>query len=143
MATSQAVDDPREHRHIPRAVGHWNSRISRSKILHDNFCKRHLNVNKILTFREQVKCSPVEAAALPEFLLELSYCGDTLCPTDGEGGGSPLYSEPIRGLPGRTELQLRCELFGAAGTYALVLRPAQSIDSNTLEPTPAYLKVKY
>lgn len=87
-------------------------------------------------------CPPVEAAALPEFWLELSYCGDSLCPPGG-GGNSPLYSEQVRGLPGRQELQLRCELFGAAGTYALALRPSQAASAPALTPTPAYLKVMY
>lgn len=85
----------------------------------------------------------MEAAALPEFWLELYYCGDTLCPSEGERRTSALYSVQIGGLPGRTESQFRCELFGAAGTYALMLRPTEPMDSSTsLTPTPAYLKVK-
>jgi hypothetical protein len=85
-------------------------------------------------------CPPIEEASLPEFWLELSYCGDSLCPPEGITT-TPLYSEQVRDLPGRREFPLRCELFGAAGTYALSLKPSEPSATPVLTPTPAYLKV--
>lgn len=51
-----------------------------------------------------------------------------------------LYSEQIRGFPGKRMLTLRCELFGLAGHYALVLRPTTPMPS--LSNTAAYVKVR-
>lgn len=51
-----------------------------------------------------------------------------------------LYSEQVRGFPGRRVLTLRCELFGLAGHYALFLRP--TTNTPTIPHTAAYVKVK-
>lgn len=51
-----------------------------------------------------------------------------------------LYSEQVRGFPGRRVLTLRCELFGLAGHYSLVLRPTTPTPS--IPHTAAYVKVK-
>lgn len=50
-----------------------------------------------------------------------------------------LYSEQVRGFPGRRVLTLRCELFGLAGHYALFLRP--TTNAPTIPHTAAYIKV--
>lgn len=101
------------------------------------------SVTGIVEFPE-VMCAPAEPTAgfLPEFWLELWFCGDggpALC--SSSPAGAPLYSEAVRGLSGRREVVLRCELFGIAGTYALTLRP--TIPQPTLTTTTAYLKVRY
>lgn len=50
-----------------------------------------------------------------------------------------LYSEQVRGFPGKQDYTLRCELFGLAGHYALFLRP--TTPSPALPHTAAYVKV--
>lgn len=51
-----------------------------------------------------------------------------------------LYSEQVRGLPGRTVFIFRCELFGLAGYYSIFLRP---INPDPIIPrTSAYVKVR-
>lgn len=100
------------------------------------------SVTGIVEFPE-VMCAPAEPTAgfLPEFWLELWFCGDggpALC--SSSPAGAPLYSEAVRGLSGRREVMLRCELFGISGTYALTLRP--TIPQPTLTTTTAYLKVR-
>ncbi|KAJ8883140.1 hypothetical protein PR048_014980 [Dryococelus australis] len=54
-----------------------------------------------------------------------------------------LYSEQVRGYPRRRQVTLKCELFGLAGHYALVLRSAIPTLVPVLgnDSTPAYLKV--
>lgn len=51
-----------------------------------------------------------------------------------------MYSEQVRGLPGRTVFIFRCELFGLAGYYSIFLRP---INPDPIIPrTSAYVKVR-
>nr|XP_023026776.1 uncharacterized protein LOC111514755 [Leptinotarsa decemlineata] len=106
-------------------------------------------VMAILEFPEVV-CPPVAdspASAIPEFWLELHYCGQSLLTCDNtvfpkfNGSVQGLYSEQVRGFPGRRVLTLRCELFGLAGHYALVLRP--TTPSLELPHTAAYVKVDW
>ncbi|KAG5865113.1 hypothetical protein JTB14_003759 [Gonioctena quinquepunctata] len=103
-------------------------------------------VTAILEF-PGVVCPPMAdspASAIPEFWLELHYCGQSLLTCDnGPSTGSnksvqALYSKQVRGFPGRSVLTLRCELFGLAGHYALVLRP--TAPSMELPHTAAYVK---
>lgn len=101
-------------------------------------------VSAILEFPDVV-CPPVSdspATAIPEFWLELHFCGPSLLTCDtGQNKSSIqiLYSEQVRGFPGRRVLTLRCELFGLAGHYALFLRP--TAPSQPLPHTAAYVKV--
>ncbi|CAG9823776.1 unnamed protein product [Phaedon cochleariae] len=106
-------------------------------------------VNAILEFPE-VMCPPkadTPASAIPEFWLELYYCGQSLLTCDNSETGmnrsaQVLYSEQVRGFPGKRVLTLRCELFGLAGHYALFLRPtATGIPLVALPHTAAYVKV--
>ncbi|GBP09063.1 hypothetical protein EVAR_47535_1 [Eumeta japonica] len=84
-------------------------------------------VTAIIEF-PSVVCTPIESSG--DFWLELLYCGHSsggavLC--DGKNTSSHaqvLYSEQIKGFPGRRTMSLRCEWFGQAGDYALTLRPA-------------------
>ncbi|XP_066150361.1 uncharacterized protein gogo isoform X2 [Euwallacea fornicatus] len=104
-------------------------------------------VTSILTFPE-VECLPIKGtptSALPEFWLELQYCGHSLL-NCGEGNSNNsnhqvLYSKQLRGLPGRQVFLLRCELFGLSGYYSIFLRP---INPDPVVPrTTAYVKVDW
>ncbi|XP_060524261.1 uncharacterized protein LOC132700756 isoform X2 [Cylas formicarius] len=109
-------------------------------------------VTAILTFPEVV-CPPVVGtapSAIPEFWLELHYCGHSLLTCDNtvdseraanKTDHQVLYSEQVRGLPGRSVFILRCELFGRAGHYALMLRPT-NLDP-VLPRTAAYVKAEW
>ncbi|CAH0553889.1 unnamed protein product [Brassicogethes aeneus] len=105
-------------------------------------------VMAILEFPEVV-CPPVAdslASAIPEFWLELHYCGHSLLTCDNNDAelnrtAQVLYSEQVRGFPGRRVLTLRCELFGLAGHYALFLRP--TTPSPMLPHTAAYVKADW
>uniref|UniRef100_A0A1A9UQT1 Cilia- and flagella-associated protein 157 n=1 Tax=Glossina austeni TaxID=7395 RepID=A0A1A9UQT1_GLOAU len=64
---------------------------------------------------------------LPEFWLELIYCGkerpcSTLMPQN-ISKSSVLFAEQVRGYPKYFNVKLNCELFGLAGNYAVQLRP--------------------
>lgn len=88
---------------------------------------------------------------LPEFWIELFYCGhDVFCAaTSTSLSGKPnslhnsttptLYAELVRGFPRHRLIQLRCELFGLAGNYAVKLRAANS--SSTFIGQTAFIKV--
>ncbi|KAK4882591.1 hypothetical protein RN001_005910 [Aquatica leii] len=106
-------------------------------------------VMAILEFPDVV-CPPVSdspASAIPEFWLELHYCGHSLLNCDNVNDNynqsrvQILYSEQVRGFPGRRVLTLRCELFGLAGHYSLLLRPTTPIP--TLPHTAAYVKADW
>ncbi|KAF5289454.1 hypothetical protein FQR65_LT11827 [Abscondita terminalis] len=106
-------------------------------------------VMAILEFPDVV-CPPVSdspASAIPEFWLELHYCGHSLLNCDNVNDNynqtrvQVLYSEQVRGFPGRRVLTLRCELFGLAGHYSLLLRPTTPIP--TLPHTAAYVKADW
>lgn len=87
---------------------------------------------------------------LPEFWIELFYCGhDIYCglssstppPTTGHNVTTQtLYAELVRGFPRHRLIQLRCELFGLAGNYAVKLRAANS--SSTFIGQTAFVKVR-
>ncbi|XP_018332214.1 uncharacterized protein LOC108741789 isoform X2 [Agrilus planipennis] len=87
-------------------------------------------VRAIIEFPE-VKCSPVqeEVNFVPEFWLELYYCGHSLIEcgekTLGDNKTQAIYREQVRGFSEHHMLVLRCELFGVAGHYVFTLRPSQ------------------
>uniref|UniRef100_T1GYE0 Uncharacterized protein n=1 Tax=Megaselia scalaris TaxID=36166 RepID=T1GYE0_MEGSC len=108
------------------------------------------NPVKVLVSFPDVECELTRATALkanisekqlPEFWLELIYCGEeNLC--DGSNSSinsisgtntksSVLYAEQILGFPQERRITLKCELFGFAGHYAIVLRPTK--------PTPSFV----
>ncbi|EDV97370.1 GH14733 [Drosophila grimshawi] len=63
---------------------------------------------------------------LPEFWLELVYCGKerTCAPNIANvSKSSVLFAEQVHGYPKLKTLQLGCELFGLAGNYVVQLRP--------------------
>ncbi|XP_076253063.1 thrombospondin-1 like protein golden goal isoform X3 [Rhynchophorus ferrugineus] len=107
-------------------------------------------VTAILTFPEVV-CPPIKGvapSAIPEFWLELHYCGHSLlnCEESGDetqnkSSHQVLYSEQVRGLPGKSVFILRCELFGLSGHYAIFLRPTNP--DPALPRTAAYVKVDW
>ncbi|KAL1506427.1 hypothetical protein ABEB36_005798 [Hypothenemus hampei] len=108
-------------------------------------------VTSILTFPE-VECLPIKGtppSVLPEFWLELHYCGHSLlnCGDDSDlehGNTSSrqvLYSEQVRGLPGRRTFIFRCELFGLSGHYSIFLRPTNP--DPIIPRTSAYVKVEW
>ncbi|XP_061396554.1 uncharacterized protein LOC133332189 [Musca vetustissima] len=64
---------------------------------------------------------------LPEFWLELIYCGkerncSQLMPHNITKS-SILFAEQVRGFPKQKSFKLSCDLFGLAGNYAVQLRP--------------------
>ncbi|EDW18730.2 uncharacterized protein LOC6582553 [Drosophila mojavensis] len=64
--------------------------------------------------------------SLPEFWLELVYCGkERTCSYDmaNVSKSSVLFAEQVHGFPKLKKVQLGCELFGLAGNYAVQLRP--------------------
>ncbi|KAL7731653.1 hypothetical protein ACLKA6_000949 [Drosophila palustris] len=87
------------------------------------------SVNVTLRFPE-VNCERAlhgeREPSLPEFWLELVYCGkDRSCAHSltNVSKSSVLFAEQVRGFPKFKTLQLGCELFGLAGNYAVQLRP--------------------
>ncbi|XP_063702642.1 uncharacterized protein LOC134832514 [Culicoides brevitarsis] len=85
---------------------------------------------------EGVECQRIDPtiAGLPEFWLELVYCGqETMCDSANVTTKSQiLYTEPLRGLVASKIIELGCELFGLAGNYIFQLKP--------INPTPSYVK---
>ncbi|EDW70471.2 uncharacterized protein gogo [Drosophila virilis] len=64
--------------------------------------------------------------ALPEFWLELVYCGkERTCAYNiaNVSKSSVLFAEQVHGFPKFKTVELGCELFGLAGNYAVQLRP--------------------
>lgn len=86
------------------------------------------SVNVTLRFPE-VNCERAlhgEQPSLPEFWLELVYCGKDRSCAHSLGNvskSSVLFAEQIHGFPKFKTLRLGCELFGLAGNYAVQLRP--------------------
>lgn len=82
---------------------------------------------------------------LPEFWLELIYCGkDRTCAQQMPANltkSSILYAEQIRGYPKQKRLLLKCNLFGLAGHYAVQLRPM--IPMRHLPTTRRFLSVDW
>ncbi|XP_017012450.2 uncharacterized protein gogo [Drosophila takahashii] len=72
----------------------------------------------------EVNCNQSGSSlALPEFWLELIYCGKERSCSRNMTPSSVLFAEQIRGFPKNKSLHLGCELFGLAGNYAVQLRP--------------------
>ncbi|XP_033160922.1 uncharacterized protein LOC117141536 isoform X2 [Drosophila mauritiana] len=71
----------------------------------------------------EVNCNQSGSLALPEFWLELIYCGKDRSCNRNITPSSVLFAEQIRGFPKNKSLHLGCELFGLAGNYAVQLRP--------------------
>lgn len=69
-------------------------------------------------------------AAVPEFWLELFYCGvhEVYCDSANVSAAQVLYREQVRGYPRVARVvKLRCELFGLAGHYVVKLRPLGAV----------------
>lgn len=116
------------------------------------------SVDVILEF-PTVQCAANENTSpdidLPEFWLELFYCGhDVFCTAASAAAGgvdvqqqqqgnastpTTLYAELVRGFPRHRLVQLRCELFGLAGNYAVKLRAAKP--GSTFLTQTAFIKV--
>ncbi|XP_075162735.1 thrombospondin-1 like protein golden goal [Haematobia irritans] len=82
---------------------------------------------------------------LPEFWLELIYCGkeracSQLMPHN-ISKSSILFAEQVRGFPKEKSLRLSCDLFGLAGNYAVQLRPM--VPAPHLPITRRYLAVDW
>jgi len=71
----------------------------------------------------EVNCNQSGSLPLPEFWLELIYCGKERSCSRNITRSSVLFAEQIRGFPKNKSLRLGCELFGLAGNYAVQLRP--------------------
>ncbi|XP_017059910.1 uncharacterized protein LOC108100487 [Drosophila ficusphila] len=71
----------------------------------------------------EVNCNQTGSLPLPEFWLELIYCGKERSCSRNITRSSVLFAEQIRGFPKNKTLRLGCELFGLAGNYAVQLRP--------------------
>ncbi|XP_016955597.1 uncharacterized protein LOC108028352 [Drosophila biarmipes] len=71
----------------------------------------------------EVNCNQSGSLPLPEFWLELIYCGKERSCSRNISRSSVLFAEQIRGFPKNKSLRLGCELFGLAGNYAVQLRP--------------------
>lgn len=98
-------------------------------------------VDAILRF-PGVECSlpDDQSTDLPEFWLELLYCGHNVyCDSSNVTQSQILYAEQVRGFPKTRIIKLRCELFGLAGHYVFKLRPTTSIPSAV--SASAYIKV--
>ncbi|XP_055904948.1 uncharacterized protein LOC129940590 [Eupeodes corollae] len=138
-----------------QVISKTNNSGSGSSIIDDERLKQQLDVrwpvanmqvtpNRLVTYPEipvevklsfdQVQCDlsagMMTLMNLPEFWLELIYCGKELtCASHNDSRSNILYAEEIRGFPKHKLIKLRCELFGLAGNYAVRLRP--------IPPTPA------
>lgn len=111
------------------------------------------SVDVILEFPStQCEADENDTMDLPEFWIEVFYCGhDIYCSTSPTNSNRPtpgvqnatsptLYAELVRGFPRHRLIQLRCELFGLAGNYAVKLRAAKS--SSTFIGQTAFIKVR-
>lgn len=114
------------------------------------------SVDVILEF-PTVQCVADEASSedvnLPEFWIEVFFCGHegycgsastsvssgALAKGNSSSSTTTLYAELVRGFPRHRLIQLRCELFGLAGNYAIKLRAANS--SSTFIGHTAFVKV--
>ncbi|BFF98331.1 uncharacterized protein DMAD_06516 [Drosophila madeirensis] len=72
----------------------------------------------------EVNCDEAgKVPGLPEFWLELVYCGKERSCSLNVSRSSVLFAEQVRGFPKNKSLHLGCQLFGLAGNYAVQLRP--------------------
>lgn len=100
-------------------------------------------VNVILEF-PGVECtiSEEEVKNVPEFWLELYYCGHNVyCDSTNVTSSQVLYAEQVRGYPKARLVKLRCELFGLAGHYIVKLRPTHPVQP--IVSATAYVKVTF
>lgn len=100
-------------------------------------------VDAILRF-PSVECSlpDDQSVDLPEFWLELLYCGHNVyCDSSNVTQSQILYAEQVRGFPKTRIIKLRCELFGLAGHYIFKLRPTTMIPSAV--SASAYIKADW
>lgn len=101
-------------------------------------------IDLILEFPE-TECTlpkPSPDVIIPEFWLELYYCGHkVLCDQSKNATMTQmLYLEQVRGYPRTKLLKLSCELFGLAGHYIVRLRPTSPVPS--FVSATAFIKVK-
>ncbi len=95
----------------------------------------------ILEFPE-VECaiSEVEVKNVPEFWLELYYCGHNVyCDSTNVSSSQILFTEQVRGYPKTLLIKLSCELFVLAGHYIVKLRPMHPVQA--IVSATAYVKV--
>ncbi|KAG4070637.1 hypothetical protein HA402_013557 [Bradysia odoriphaga] len=100
-------------------------------------------VDVILEFPE-VECiiGEVEVKNVPEFWLELYYCGHNVyCDSTNVTSSQVLYAEQVRGYPKARLIKLRCELFGLAGHYIVKLRPMHPVPP--IVSATAYVKADW
>lgn len=92
-----------------------------------------------------VECSKPninDSPDIPEFWLELLYCGhDVFCDSSNVTKSQILYDTQVRGFPKIVTTKLNCELFGLAGHYVLKLKPITPTPS--IVSTSAFIKVLY
>ncbi|KAL1139118.1 hypothetical protein AAG570_009178 [Ranatra chinensis] len=103
-------------------------------------------VTASLAFRTTF-CQPAIGSVEPETWLDLLYCGHSPvgCTRPNATHKQLLYSEQIRGYPQLRNINLRCDLFGLAGHYALALRPSMQDPGEPIAATldQHSLKVHY
>ncbi|XP_066582387.1 uncharacterized protein gogo [Prorops nasuta] len=91
-----------------------------------------------------IKCVPAKNVPVPEYILQLIYCGSSVvsCDPQNKNRAQVLYFEEVKGFPStKLDIILRCEFFGLAGNYALRLTPT---DANPTAPTTSvYIKVDW
>ncbi|KAJ6635680.1 Hemicentin-1, partial [Pseudolycoriella hygida] len=100
-------------------------------------------VNVILEF-PGVECTinEMEVENVPEFWLELYYCGHNVyCDSTNVTNSQVLYAEQVRGYPKARLVKLRCELFGLAGHYIVKLRPTHPVQP--IVSATAYVKADW
>ena len=77
--------------------------------------------------------TPDNEKYLPEFWLELYYCGqDILCDVNNVTKFRKIYAEQIRGYPKLKIVDLNCNLFGLAGNYMLRFNATPSVQNYTV-----------
>jgi hypothetical protein len=93
--------------------------------------KINVSTNHVVTYPEEVVRVRVEFEGvtctltddekhLPEFWLELYYCGqDDVCNLANVTRFRKIYAEQIRGYPLQKIVDINCNLFGLAGNYML------------------------
>lgn len=98
-------------------------------------------VDVILEF-PGVECvaSHTQANGVPEFWVELFYCGhEVFCDSSNITGTMILFKEQVRGYPKAHLIKLSCELFGLAGHYVVKLRPVAPVSAQVM--ATVYIKV--
>ncbi|XP_056635402.1 uncharacterized protein LOC130444338 isoform X1 [Diorhabda sublineata] len=95
----------------------------------------------------EIRCTPLDKTEVVEFFTELHFCGDSgntmiNCKNNASKNNTQvMYSEKIRGFPGRRVFTIDCQSFGLAGYYGLFLR--SSSNSYRLPYSAAYVKVNW